>query len=204
MNPMVQDPLAYFGQWIPGRSDLMQSLEKEAEAEQIPIVGPVVGQLLYLMARLQGARTIIELGTAIGYSTLFLATACRQTGGTVLSYDLSPGLVERARTNIGKAGYGDQVQLHCENGIEAMERLSAPVDMIFLDVDKQYYIDALPQCKRLLRSGGLLFADNTGFRDADRFNRAIHADDAWESVNLWCYLPGHSGEHDGLCLALKK
>ncbi len=201
---MIKDPLDYFRQWIPQRSKQLQQLETEAKTEQIPIIGPVVGQLLYLMARLHNARRIIELGTAIGYSTLYLAQACRHTGGKVFSYDLSPELVKRAKISMVEAGFEDVVQISCEEALKAMKQLEHPVDMIFMDIDKEYYLDALPICAKVLKPGGLLFVDNTGFKDTDSFNKAIYEDSLWDSVNLWCYLPSHSPEHDGLCLAIKQ
>lgn len=204
MNPMLTNPEGYFSQWIPERSQLMRTLEQEAQTEQIPIIGPLVGQLLYILARMHNAKHIVELGTAIGYSTLFLAKACIHNNGKVCSYDISPELVQRAKINIRSAGLDRVTQIYCEDGLAALKQRTDPVDMIFIDIDKEDYVRALPDCTRILRSGGLLFADNTGFKDALSFNQAIHESKQWESINLWCFLPLHSPEHDGLCLALKK
>ncbi len=104
MNPMVDEPLTYFRQWVPQRSDLLQAMEQEARAEQIPIVGPLVGQLLYILARSMNAHRILELGTAIGYSSLFLASACRQTGGKLLTLEINDALARRARIYLQKEG----------------------------------------------------------------------------------------------------
>jgi predicted O-methyltransferase YrrM len=87
--------------------------------------------------------------------------------------------------------------------MEVLAAMDGQVDMIFMDIDKADYVRMLPDCNRLLTPGGLLVADNTGFKDADAFNRAIHADPRWEIVNLWAFLPGHSPEHDGICIAVK-
>jgi predicted O-methyltransferase YrrM len=62
----------------------------------------------------------------------------------------------------------------------------------------------LPDCRRLLIKGGLLVADNVGFQDADAFNRTISNDPAWRSIALFSFLPFHSPEHDGVCLALRQ
>lgn len=202
-SPMVEKPLAYFQQWIPARSELISRLEKEAAEERIPIVGPVVGQLLYLLARLHRAEIIVELGTATGYSTIFLGRACLHTKGHVISYEAAPELALRARANIAQAGLDHVVEVRCEDALAALKNREGPVDMIFMDIEKEDYLRALPACGGLLRPGGLLFADNTGFRDAHPFNQAIHSDPAWELVNIWSYLPGHSPDHDGICIALK-
>jgi predicted O-methyltransferase YrrM len=75
--------------------------------------------------------------------------------------------------------------------------------MIFMDIEKDDYRRALPMCADKLRADGLLVADNTGFQDAHAFNQAVYEDPDWELVNLWTFLPGHSPENDGLCIALK-
>ncbi|MCJ8501241.1 O-methyltransferase [Desulfatitalea alkaliphila] len=206
MAPMVNDPHTYFGQWLPRRSALLQELEQEAQKENIPIVGPVVGHLLYLLARLSGARRILELGTATGYSTLFLAQACRHTGGRVVTVESSAAMAERARHNFQQAGLAEYVDLQVGEALswlQPAEGASSPLDMVFMDIDKAAYAPALPLCAQRLRSGGLLVADNTGFQDAHAFNTLIHGHPDWEMVNLWMFLPGHSPEMDGLCMALR-
>jgi caffeoyl-CoA O-methyltransferase len=200
---MVTDPLTYFKQWIPAQSELLQQLEKEAIDQSIPIVGPVLAQLMYILARLHRAKSILELGTATGYSTIFLGQVCRHTNGKVISYEINPEFAARARANLNQADLTKFVEIRCENVLDALEELQAPVDMIFMDIEKEDYIRALPQCSRLLRSGGLLLADNTGFQDAHPFNQAIYSDKKWESVNIWSYLPGHSPQNDGILIALK-
>ncbi len=84
-------------------------------------------------------------------------------------------------------------------------RLIPPRDelMIELDIEKQDYVKLLPDCRRLLIKGGLLVADNVGFKDADEFNHTISGHSAWRSVPLFSFLPLHSPEHDALCLALR-
>jgi predicted O-methyltransferase YrrM len=81
--------------------------------------------------------------------------------------------------------------------------MKGPFDLIFMDIEKADYARALPECHRLLRRGGLLVADNVAFPDADAFNRAIFKDPGWQPVALFAFLPGHSPERDGLCLALR-
>lgn len=204
MNPMVENAQDYFRQWLPNRSDLLIHLEKEAQQKEIPIVGPVVGRLLYLLARLINARKILELGGATGYSTIFLAEACRHNQGRVISLEMNEDLANQARANLAKAALSDFADIICDNALSAVETMTPPFDMAFLDIEKVDYATVLPSCERLLRPGGMLFADNTGFRDADRFNQAVHESGQWESVNLWSFLPGHSPENDGICIAMKR
>lgn len=201
---MVEHPNTYFGQWIPQRSDLLKTLESEALQQDIPIVGPVVGNLLYMLATLQGARRIVELGTATGYSAIFMGNACRSNRGHLTTFEAEPEMAARAIRNIEKAGLTQWVSVQCQNAINGLKTLDQPVDMIFMDIEKEDYKRALPLCKEKLRNNGLLVADNTGFEDAHGFNQAIFEDSDWASVNLWTFLPGHSPKNDGLCIALKQ
>ena len=204
MSVMVENPTAYFGQWIGERSELLHSMESEASGEGIPIVGPVVGRLLYLLARLKKAGRILELGTATGYSAIFMGAACRDNPGRITSLEIDPEMAERARRNVSRAGLDDIIEVRCQDALSALPAFDQQMDMIFMDVEKQDYATLLPVLTKIMEPGGLLVADNTGFRDAHRFNESIHADPMWASVNLWAFLPGHSPNLDGLCIALRK
>jgi caffeoyl-CoA O-methyltransferase len=203
MNTMIDQPSTYFSQWLPPRSDLLKAMEAEALAENIPIVGPVVGQMLYLLARSSYAHQILELGAAIGYSSIFLAQACQHTGGRLLTLELDEVMAQRARDNIARAGLSRVVEVRLVDALVALQTIAGPLDLIFMDIEKLDYARALPACTRLLRTGGLLVADNTGFKEAHAFNQAIHSSPHWECVNVWSYLPGHSPENDGVCLAMR-
>jgi caffeoyl-CoA O-methyltransferase len=204
MSVMVSKPEDYFVRWVPDRSDLLLAMESEADEQAIPIIGPSVGQLLYLLAKLTDARRIIELGTATGYSAIFLGNACRATDGRLATFEIDPLMARRAADNIEKAGLNRWVSVQCQDAMKGLETTADPADMIFMDIEKLDYERALPLCKQRLLPNGLLVADNTGFRDAHGFNQAISDDSDWESVNLWAFLPGHSPEYDGLCIALRR
>ena len=87
--------------------------------------------------------------------------------------------------------------------LKLMAELSGPFDFIFMDIDKESYLPALPHCRRLLKLGGLLFTDNVGFAGAAPFNHEIFVSEDWRTVNLLGFLPFHSPEQDGLSLALR-
>jgi caffeoyl-CoA O-methyltransferase len=204
MSIMVENPTAYFSQWICTRTNLLREMEFEAADQGIPIVGPVVGRLLYLLARLSKAGRILELGTATGYSAIFMGEACRENPGRIISLEIDPGMVERANRNIARAGLADFIEVRCEDARSALAVFDQQVDMIFMDVEKQDYAKLLPMLTKLIAPNGLLVTDNTGFKDAHRFNAAIHEDTMWSSVNLWAFLPGHSPSYDGLCVAVRQ
>jgi caffeoyl-CoA O-methyltransferase len=200
---MIPDLETYFRGFLPPRAELLLSLEEEAERERIPIVGPVVGELLFILARAAGARFILELGTATGYSTIFLAQALEPEPGQVVTLEADPAMAQRARKNMAAAGLEDRVEVKIGDAQALMATMQGPFDLIFLDIDKEGYLPALAGCQRLLRLGGLLVVDNTAFQGAADFNQALRADRRWRSVNLLTMLPQHSPEKDGLALAVK-
>ena len=104
MNEMIPKPEAYFSRLRPRRSDLLKRLETEAETENIPIVGPVVGELLYILARISRARSVLELGTATGYSAIYLSAACRDVDGRLVTLESDPLLARQAETHLAEAG----------------------------------------------------------------------------------------------------
>ncbi|MHB8068199.1 MAG: O-methyltransferase [Desulfobaccales bacterium] len=200
MSPMIPDMENYFRGFIPRRDALLLELEEEAAREAIPIVGPVVGEFLYILARAAGARNILELGTASGYSGIYLARAL-PPGGKLISLEISDAMARRARGNFLRAGVAKQVEVREGQALNLMAAMTETFDLIFLDIDKESYAPALPHCRRLLKVGGLLIADNVGFAGADAFNREIFSQDSWRAVHLLAFLPQHSPERDGLSLA---
>ncbi len=198
---MIPDLEDYFRRLLPARSELLRLLEAEAAQERIPIIGPVVGELLFVLTRALGARQILELGTATGYSAIFLAQAAED--GHVLTLEWDAHMAMRARQNLAAAGLASRVEVRQGDAQMILPELAGPFDLVFLDIDKEGYLPALPHIHRLLRPGGLLVADNTGFQGAAAFNQALQDDHRWRSVNLLTFLPYHSPEHDGLALAVK-
>ena len=203
MSKLVSNPEAHFAEMTPERGALMKELEIEAAREGIPIVGPVVGELLYILTVSTGAQRILELGTATGYSAIYLAEACRQSNGKVVTWEIDPGMAARARKNAEKAGVGKLVDVRVGDALSAIKASVGTFDLIFIDIEKSDYARALPDLSRIIAKGGLLLADNVAFKDAERFNRLIQGDKKWRSVSLFSYLPGHSPENDGLCIALR-
>ena len=203
MTQSIDNPEEYFRKLIYPRDELLLKLEAEAERENILIIGPVVGELLSILAKVTGAGQILELGTAIGYSAIFLARGCEAVGGKVITLENDPVLAERAQDNIRAAGYEKVVEVVLVDALAAIAEMNRRFDLAFIDIEKEDYIRALPHLYRLLRPGGLLVADNVSYKGADTFNRAIFADPRWRSVNLYGYLPMHSPEKDAVGLAVR-
>ncbi len=203
MSTMIPDLEGYFRGLAPDSDALLRELEAEAERESIPIVGPVVGELLFVLARATGAKNILELGTATGYSGIFLGRACAGIEGRVVSLELDEAMAQRARGNFARAGLNGVVEVRVGEALKLMAEMSDTFDLVFLDIDKESYLPALSLCRRLLRPGGLLVADNVAFSGAADFNREILENPVWRAVHLLSFLPRHSPEHDGLALAVK-
>ena len=203
MSNIVDNPENYFKKLVPLRDELMLELEAEAENENVPIVGPVMGELLYILAAATKAKRILELGTATGYSAIYLARACEAVDGIVVTLENDSDMAARAQQNFRQAGVSDRIEIHVADALVLLPQLQETFDLIFLDIEKHDYIKVLPDCRRLLPQGGLLVADNVGFKDADEFNRAIFENAAWRSISLLSFLPLHSPENDALCLALR-
>jgi predicted O-methyltransferase YrrM len=121
------------------------------------------GKLLQLVAQIQGARTILELGTLGGYSTIWLARGL-PVGGRLVTLEVDPRYAEVARSNIARAGLVDVVELRVGPALETLRELAAegggPFDLIFIDADKASYPAYLPWALELSRRGTLIIADN--------------------------------------------
>lgn len=204
MSNMMPDLEGYFRDLAPASDALLLELEEEAKRESMPIVGPVVGELLFVLARATGAKNILELGTASGYSAIFLGRACAGIKGRVITLEIDEAMAHRARGNFARAGLTEVVEVRVGEALKLMAQMSETFDLSFLDIDKESYLPALTLCRRLLRPGGLLVADNVGFAGAADFNREILQNPAWRAVHLLSFLPRHSPEHDGLALAVKE
>lgn len=121
------------------------------------------GKLLHLLARIQGARRILELGTLAGYSTIWLARAL-PADGRLITLEADARHAEVARANILRAGLGAMVDIRVGRALDTLPRIAAedggPFDLVFVDADKPSYPDYLPWVLQLSRPGSLIIADN--------------------------------------------
>lgn len=136
-----------------------------AEAADLPAqeVSPTQGKLLHLLARMCGARSILELGTLAGYSTIWLARAL-PPGGKLVTLEADPGHAAVARANLARAGLNDVVDVRVGPALVLLPRLAeerfAPFDLVFLDADKRESADYMGWALRLTRPGSVIVADN--------------------------------------------
>ena len=149
---------------MPGEPALEAAQEASAAAGLPAIsVSPPQGKLLYLLACIQGARSILEVGTLGGYSTIWLARALPD-GGRLVTLELSPVHAAVAHANIERAGLLDKVDLRIGPAADAMRRLiedrHEPFDFVFIDADKTGYPEYLTLALRLSHPGTVIVADN--------------------------------------------
>jgi caffeoyl-CoA O-methyltransferase len=144
---------------LPARNHVLQEMEEQALKRDIPIVGPAVGRVLFQYARLIKARSVFELGSAIGYSTLWWAEAVGE-GGQVFYTDGDPKKAEEARGYFERAGMAARIRIGVGDALQQLSAQKREFDIIFNDVDKQYYPGVLDLVSSRLRRGGLFITDN--------------------------------------------
>lgn len=119
------------------------------------------GNFLYIIACAQRSRTIVEFGASFGISTIFLAAAVRDNGGgRVISSELNPAKVKKARQNLHEAGLGDLVEIREGDALKTLGQLEGEVDLLLLDGWKDAYLPVLQLVEPKLRRGSLVIADD--------------------------------------------
>lgn len=179
---------------VPPRNREMAAMERYASRTGFPIIGPAAGNYCYQIARLMGARSVFELGSGYGYSTAWFARAVKENGGGTVHHTVwDEELSGRAREHLGRMGFDGLVEFHVAEAVQTLRRQRGVFDLIFCDIEKRDYPDALPVIKRKLRRGGVLIIDNMLWggrifagrdRSADtrgvlRFTRAVASDPDW-------------------------
>ena len=142
------------------RDTLLEKMEEYADSHAVPIIGPLVGRLLYNLAKASQSKRILEIGTAIGYSGIWLGRAVAPLKGSLTTIDMDPERVKIAKKNISEAGLERTVKVIEGNALKVLPTLKEEFDMIFLDSDKDVYPDAFKMSLPMLRRGGLFVADN--------------------------------------------
>jgi len=198
----------YLYSMLPRRDPVLAEMEDYATQHNIPIVGPAVARVLQQLAMAINARTVFELGSAIGYSTIWWAQAVGENGRVIYT-DGDAKNAERARGYFSRAGVTRQITLHTGDALEYLSEQKQEFDIIFNDVDKDDYPRVLRLIAPRLRKGGLFITDNVLWsgRVADKnpdattkaildFNRKLYDSKEFYTTILPI--------RDGLAVALKK
>ena len=131
-------------------------------------VGPATGQLLNLLAKQSEAKTILEVGSSYGYSTVWLAEAARQNRGKVISLEIHSGKQESARSSIKKAGLDGFVDFRLGDARDLLAKLKGKVDFVLLDLWKNLYIPCFDLFYPKLSASALVVADNMTYPESSR------------------------------------
>lgn len=154
--PEVED---YLYSLLPPRDQVLAEMEAEATRDNIPIIGPAVARVLYQWAVLSGAKRVFELGSAIGYSTIWWARAVGERGRVIYT-DGDSKKAEKARRYFERAGVSKQITVRVGDALELLSEEKEPYDIIFNDVDKEDYPRVVRLALPRLKSGGLFITDN--------------------------------------------
>lgn len=145
----------------PQNEGILKELEDYAKENSVPIVQPETAQLLRVLVKMQKPERILEVGCAIGYSAILMAS---ETDGSVSTLECNSEMAKTAEKNIERAGLSERIHVIEADAREYFKTLSGEYDMIFLDGPKAHYIHMLNDCIRLLRPGGILVADNVLYK----------------------------------------
>ncbi|HYL86995.1 MAG TPA: O-methyltransferase [Candidatus Angelobacter sp.] len=186
----IQDDVEqYLYELLPERDTVVAEMEAYAEEHRVPIIGPAVARLLSLFVQVSAAKRIFEMGSAIGYSTIWLARAAGPKG-KIFYTDGDPANAQRAQVYFRMAGTAKRIDVRVGDAMELLKKTPGKFDLIFNDVDKHQYPAALRAALPKLQRGGLLITDNTiwsgkaarpaGAEDHDtkgvqEFNRLVYA-----------------------------
>ncbi len=204
----VREVEDYLYSLLPARDEVLTEMEAEATRDDVPIIGPAVARVLYQLAVISGAKRVFELGSAIGYSTIWWARAVGHDGRVIYT-DGDSKKAEKARRYFERAGVSKQITVRVGDALELLSEEKEPYDIIFNDVDKEDYPRVVRLALPRLKSGGLFITDNVLWSgkvsrpnpDAEtkailEFNRLIY-----ESKELFStILP----IRDGVSMCLKK
>jgi predicted O-methyltransferase YrrM len=199
----------YFYSLLPARDEVLTEIENQAIQRSIPIVGPAVGRFLHQLAFLSGAKTVFELGSAVGYSTIWWARAVGEDGRVIYT-DGDRKKADEARSYFERAGVLDRITIKVGDALELLSEQKQEYDIIFCDIDKEDYPRAFKLAVPRIRKGGLLVADNVlwsgrvaqenpseaSTRAIVEFNRLLYS-----SPDLF---PAILPIRDGVAVAIKK
>lgn len=207
MDLLHPDINRYLDSLLPERHPKLLEMERFAKERDFPIVGPQVGRVLYQYVKIAGARRVFEMGSGFGYSAFWIAMAL-PADGKVICTEASQNNVDLAEDYLKVAGLLPKTELKIGDALKILSKTEGLFDLIFCDVDKEFYPAALALAEIKLRVGGLLITDNALFHgrvlnaNPDATTRGVveYNSAAFGSENLWTtILP----VRDGLAVSWK-
>ena len=160
MGRIVPDAIErYLASLNRGHDAVLDEIARDGVARGLPLVDAEVGALLAVLVAATGASRVLEIGTAIGYSGVWLARGL-PAGGMLLTIEQDPARAAEAKKNFARAGLADRASVIAGDANLKLAKVAGPFDLIFQDGDKRLYLPTLDRLVALLRPGGLLVTDN--------------------------------------------
>lgn len=152
----------YIRSLTPKREGILEELEEYVSEHFVPIVEPEVAQLLRVILKLKNPKEILEVGTAIGYSSIVMASTLDSCKITTI--ERREDMIELAKENIEKAKMSDRIKVISGDAEEVLDEIEGKYDLIFMDAAKGQYISFFEKTKKLLNENGLIISDNVLFK----------------------------------------
>jgi predicted O-methyltransferase YrrM len=213
LEQTLQNYDTYISQLFAQEDEALRSTRQEMQQQGLPgiNVSASEGKLLHLLALTSGAKRILEIGTLGGYSAIWLARAL-PPDGRLISLEINSHHAEVARRNVERAGLAQKVEVRVGPALESLSQIQAeaPFDLVFIDADKEGYVNYLHQVMPLLREGGMILGDNTLPRavldpiaesGTKRYNSVVSAHPDLVSIVIPVL---RSNGIDGLLLSIKR
>lgn len=211
-NERIEDFIRSFD--VDSGSDALKEIEKEAKRDHVPIIRKGTQELLRILLKMKKPERILEVGTAIGFSSVFMGE-CSSSETEITTIENYPPRIVRAKENIKMAGMEGKIHLLEGDAADILKKLDGYYDFIFMDAAKGQYIHFLPDILRLLPSDGILVSDNV-LQDGDIFesrygirrrNHTIH-----NRMREYLYVLTHNDElntviletGDGMTISVRK
>ncbi len=192
-----------FHSLLPKNDDFMAALEEDSLKRGVRICGPDVANMLSVLIKSISAERVLEIGTAVGYSTIFMARALPE-GGRITTMEWDEEAVKEAHENFKATGLEDRIESLVGDAREMLQGLEpCTFDVIFMDHEKYMYADDLPECVRLLRDGGTLICDNVAFRTSRDFKERLAEHPQLETTFLYGTFFRHSPDEDVVSISVK-
>jgi predicted O-methyltransferase YrrM len=156
VNPKIEE---YLRNLDPVQDEVLREMEKLGNERGFPIIGPLVGRLIYQLAVIVGAKRVLELGSGFGYSAYWFAKAVGE-GGRVIFTELSEKNTSLAKEFFRRGGVDRRIDIHTGDALRILEEIDGEFDIIFNDIDKEYYPLVVDKVYKKLRQGGLFITDN--------------------------------------------
>lgn len=149
----------YINSLIKDEDEKLEAFRNECLERQLPIIHKEIGQFIKLIIKQLNAKSIIEVGTNVGYSSIFMSNAMNNEG-KVVTLERSEKFYQEAIENIKKFELEKNIEVHYGDAVESLDNINGSFDMAFIDAAKSYYTTFFDKCCKMMKPGGIILSDN--------------------------------------------